>query len=225
MNVNYLQEVKGDPDGPSCHVCGAIMVKTSWGSSENIVVLPKWKCLSCGTTTGCEEVEPMSNICTCNDLVNNGDHYCPVHGTFATSEPMSQACRHCRGEIMPCAERETGAPCKGFIHAEDRMHFCIGINTLAEPAPSADGRQGEWILLPKLPDEDTPVLIAVMDEAENHGTGEFERFPNVARGTIYSHPHGVTADTDCGEFNDEEILGWKPLPMWAPAPVSGEGRE
>ncbi len=23
------------------------------------------------------------NQCTCDDLVNNGDHYCPIHGTFA----------------------------------------------------------------------------------------------------------------------------------------------
>jgi cell wall assembly regulator SMI1 len=70
----------------------------------------------------------------------------------------------------------------------------------------------------ELPQEEDVVLIAVMNEAENHGTGEFDKFPEVARGTIYSHPNGVTADTDCGEFSDAEILGWQPLP----SPPKGE---
>ena len=71
------------------------------------------------------------------------------------------------------------------------------------------------------PDEDTPVLVAVINEAENHGTGEFVKFPETVRGTIYSHPNGVTADTDCGEFCNEEILGWQPLP----APPEGQSKE
>ncbi len=25
----------------------------------------------------------MAKECTCDDLVNNGDHYCPIHGMYA----------------------------------------------------------------------------------------------------------------------------------------------
>ena len=86
---------------------------------------------------------------------------------------------------------------------------------IAQPAALA------WKRLPELPDEDMPVLIAVMTEVDDHGTGEWVKVPETARGTIYSHPNGVTADTDCGEFNDEEILGWQPLP----APPEAEQEE
>lgn len=43
----YVQEVTSDLEGPSCHVCGAIMVKVQDGIRKD----PFWKCLSCGTTT------------------------------------------------------------------------------------------------------------------------------------------------------------------------------
>lgn len=43
-HVNYVQEVRGDLDGPSCHVCGAVMVKQACGRESEF----HWRCLSCG---------------------------------------------------------------------------------------------------------------------------------------------------------------------------------
>jgi len=59
MNANYVNVVPEDDslDGPSCHVCGAIMVRMEkMENSDHSVLLPDmvkaaWKCLSCGTTT------------------------------------------------------------------------------------------------------------------------------------------------------------------------------
>jgi hypothetical protein len=53
MSANYLQELKDNLDGPSCHVCGAIMVK-DWRDQHDGSKGYGWKCLSCKTTTGCE---------------------------------------------------------------------------------------------------------------------------------------------------------------------------
>lgn len=69
MSKGYLQEVRGDLDGPSCRVCGAIMVKAccecleaeSHISHKNgrafhvFTFTGHRKCLSCGTTTGCTD--------------------------------------------------------------------------------------------------------------------------------------------------------------------------
>lgn len=49
----YLQEVNGDLDGPPCHVCGAIMVKTRITDLPAGETSQQWFCESCGTTTGC----------------------------------------------------------------------------------------------------------------------------------------------------------------------------
>lgn len=39
-SVSYVQMVEPEPESPSCHVCGALMVPTAF------------KCQSCGATTG-----------------------------------------------------------------------------------------------------------------------------------------------------------------------------
>ena len=79
-----------------------------------------------------------------------------------------------------------------------------------------------WKKLPELPEEDVPVLIAVMSEADDHGSGETVRLPEVFRGTIYTAPSMVIAACDNGdEYENEQILGWQPLP----APPEAEQEE
>jgi hypothetical protein len=41
----YLQEVRGDLDGPACHICGAIMIPVTDDGPKFFL------CLSCGTDT------------------------------------------------------------------------------------------------------------------------------------------------------------------------------
>lgn len=37
-------------------------------------------------------------ICTCDDLVNNGDHYCPIHGTFPAAPPTGEGPKCTKGD-------------------------------------------------------------------------------------------------------------------------------
>jgi len=53
---------------------------------------------------------PNETRCTCDDLVNNGDHYCPIHGTFAA--PAS-------GEAAPSGEPPAFSREAVMAHAED----------------------------------------------------------------------------------------------------------
>lgn len=85
------------------------------------------------------------------------------------------------------------------------------LETALAGAASHNG-QG-WTFLPQLPPEDEKVLIAVMSEADDHSTGMTVRFPEVYRGTIYTAPGMVIADCEgSGEYENDEILGWQPLP-------------
>lgn len=51
MAANYLREVTGEPEGPLCERCGAIMVKRIdiEGGFREVY----WLCESCGAHTGC----------------------------------------------------------------------------------------------------------------------------------------------------------------------------
>jgi hypothetical protein len=75
------------------------------------------------------------------------------------------------------------------------------------------GEIARWIPVEeKLPDEHEMVLVAVAVEADDHD-GLTQRWREVHEARIYRGCSQVVADTaDNGEYIDDEILGWQPLP-------------
>lgn len=147
----------------------------------------------------------MSQVCTCDDLVNNGDHYCPIHGTFAAPNWL--------GSNAPTAGMvtqvyqpadDTGGERKisaGVYtsdtkpHRVDEARIAEIINRpIREPAPSADGRQREI-------DISNLRFYARMFR-------EYKWETDVLSWTVFEHTLKTIADR-----------------LAAPAPVSGEGRE
>lgn len=78
-------------------------------------------------------------VCTCDDLVNNGDHYCPIHGTFAKPAPAGQP-HQPEEEWRPCLQ-VVNETCKTPQICNDRG--C----QLAVAASPAEGPRWNEILL------------------------------------------------------------------------------
>lgn len=72
----------------------------------------------------------------------------------------------------------------------------------------------EWIdVKDKLPEEGDRVLLAIMAEVDDHAE-VLEKFPFVAIGSIYKTPLQTIAvlDNEDEEYEEDDILGWQPLP-------------
>lgn len=53
MSGNFVGTVDELLDGPSCHICGAIMVPWYASADRILKATGGWICESCGATTGC----------------------------------------------------------------------------------------------------------------------------------------------------------------------------
>lgn len=146
-----------------------------------------------------------AKICTCADLVNNGDYYCPIHGIFAT-----KVCKKCRCEI-------TSWLTSAGHHYWSHVLNCQNLDHIPEPADDTGGERGfDVTAAAKNMFNLNKAAEIVLGEPAPSADGRRRELANRIVAEVFP-----SMDRECAARYIEQIERI----LAAPAPVSGERRE